>query len=128
MGKPPEGSIRVSKGDIAAQKCQSAESHMHPESGSNAKVLFATHDTWGILDTGAKKTVIGSDSIKGFLGNLNPQTRKLVKRCKCEVDFRFGNQGNLKSQHALVFSVFGLAPFVQYVAANLGCHDGHWPK
>lgn len=31
-----------------------------------AKVLFATHDTWGILDTGATKTVMGSDFVPGF--------------------------------------------------------------
>lgn len=83
---------------------------MHPESGSNAEVLFATHDIWGILDR-AKKTVIGKDSIKCFLENLNPQNRKWFKRCKCEdceVHFRFGNQGNLKSQHALAIPVFGL--------------------
>ena len=72
------------------------------------EIMFATHDTWGILDTGATKTVMGSDHIKEFLEGLNPTIKDHVKRCSCEVLFRFGNQGTLKSSQALVLSVGGM--------------------
>jgi len=72
------------------------------------EIMFATHDTWGILDTGATKTVMGSDHIKEFLEGLNPTIKDHVKRCSCEVLFRFGNQGTLKSSQALVLPVGGM--------------------
>lgn len=70
--------------------------------------MFSTHDTWGFLDTGATKTIIGSEHVGQFLQSLNAKVRDQVKRCTCEVTFRFGNQGTLKSRHALVVPVCGL--------------------
>ena len=55
----------------------------------------------GILDTGATKTVIGSQLIASFLKDLSPELRARVTRGPCSVLFRFGNQGTLMSQHAM---------------------------
>ena len=76
----------------------------HQEAG----IFFATHDTWGILDTGATKTVMGSKFVASFLQALDPEIRRQVHRSSCDVVFRFGNQGTLRSSHALVIPVCGL--------------------
>ena len=36
---------------------------------------------------------------------LSPDIRKQVKRCACQMVFRFGNQGTLQSNHALVLPI-----------------------
>ena len=56
----------------------------------------------GVLDTGAVKTVIGSRLISDFLKHLRDDVRKTVSRSPCDVTFRFGNQGTLRSEQALV--------------------------
>ena len=61
-----------------------------------------------IIDTGATKTVMGSDHISSFLQAINPKVRKHVKGCSFDVTFRFGNQGTLKATHAMVVPVAGL--------------------
>ena len=71
-------------------------------------VLFATHGSCGVLDLGATKTVMGSNFIPEFLQGLSPSIRKQVSRCQCKVTFRFGNQGTLTSDHALVIPVGNL--------------------
>ena len=38
----------------------------------------------------------------------NSHVRKLVRRCPCSITFRFGNQGILRSEQALVLPVFGM--------------------
>lgn len=45
-----------------------------------------------------------------MIQGLQPEVRKQLQRCKCQVTFRFGNHGTLQSQHALVvpFSGFKL--------------------
>ena len=55
--------------------------------------LFATHGTYGILDTGATKSVVGSALVPDLLRQLHPKVREQVKRCQCSVTVRFGNQG-----------------------------------
>ena len=72
-----------------------------------AKVFNASGDlssraNIGILDTGATKTVIGSQLIKGLMNSLDPEIRNKVGRCSCNITFRFGNLSTLDSQHALV--------------------------
>jgi hypothetical protein len=71
----------------------------------SAEAMFSTHDTWGIVDTGATKTVIGSEHVTSLLQGLSDDIRKQVKRCRCDVIFRFGNQGLLKSEHAIVVPI-----------------------
>ena len=62
----------------------------------------------GIVDSGATKTVIGSELIGSFLEALEPKHRASLGRCPCQVTFRFGNQGTLESHQALVVSLGGL--------------------
>ena len=68
-------------------------------------ILFATYDAYGIVDSGATKTVIGSEYLSDLLNSLKPEVRQAVKRCACRVLFRFGNQGTLESQQALVVPI-----------------------
>ena len=75
-----------------------------------AKVFSASGDlssraNFGILDTGATKTVIGSQLIKGLMNSLDPEIRNKVGRYSCNITFRFGNLSTLDSQHALVIPV-----------------------
>ena len=52
--------------------------------------LFASHDSFGVVDLGATKTVIGSDNLPTLIQSLHPEIRKNLQRCKCQVTFRFG--------------------------------------
>lgn len=89
--------------DASREKC----SVSLPEPCVEAKVFNVSGDSssganFGILDTGATKTVIGSHWIKDLLNSLNPKVRKKVGRCGCNITFRFGNLSTLESQQALV--------------------------
>ena len=81
---------------------------IHDTAGAEAETWFASHDTWGILDTGATKTVMGSHHVSSFLKNLDPEVRQQVQRTSCEIKFRFGNQGTLKAAHAIVVPLAGM--------------------
>ena len=76
------------------------EGPMQATASAEAETCFATHDTWGIVDTGATKTVMGSSHVKEFLDGLPPNIRNCVRRSSSNVVFRFGNQGTLKANHA----------------------------
>ena len=69
--------------------------------------LFASHSSFGVVDLGATKTVIGSDNVVELLNNLHPKVRDLIERCPCHITFRFGNHGTLQSQQALVIPFAG---------------------
>ena len=51
---------------------------------------------------------MGSQHVKEFLEGLTPEAKKQVKRCPCDVLFRFRNQGTLRAMHAVVIPVGGL--------------------
>ena len=68
-------------------------------------ILFATHGTWGVLDLGASKTVIGSNHVAELIDGLDDVIKKQVTRVKCHVTFKFGNEGTLQSEHALVIPI-----------------------
>ena len=70
--------------------------------------MFATYSCMGVVDLGATKTVIGSNLVKDLLDGLTPAARQSVRRCPCPITFRFGNQGTLKSEHALAIPIHGL--------------------
>eukprot|EP00435_Cladocopium_sp_Y103_P049233 s274_g14.t1 len=78
-------------------KIHRSDSAFEPE-----MILFTTHGTKGILDTGATKSVIGSKLLPAFIESLPAEVRKQLFRTKCEITFRFGNAGTLDSQQALV--------------------------
>ena len=73
-----------------------------------ASACFATHGSFGVVDLGATKTVIGSQKIGELLASLDPQVRRMVSRCPCDITFRFGNHGVLQSRQALVVPSHGL--------------------
>ena len=70
--------------------------------------FFATHGTCGILDTGATKSVIGSKLLPALFESLPKGIRQQLFRTKCDITFRFGNQGTLDSQQALVIPLNSL--------------------
>ena len=76
--------------------------HFAEKLANDEQILFASHGTHGILDTGATKTVMGSNQVPELLQQLHPEIRKRTYRCKCKITFRFGNEGILDSQHAIV--------------------------
>ncbi|CAL1167081.1 unnamed protein product [Cladocopium goreaui] len=69
---------------------------------SESQVCFATHASYGILDLGASKTVIGSECLPELIRSLDADTQKQLTRCPCHVTFRFGNEATLSSKQALV--------------------------
>ncbi len=70
-------------------------------------VYFASHGSHGIVDLGATKTVIGSQLVADLIRNLNPDLQSKISRCACNLTFRFGNQGLLHSEYALVVPIQG---------------------
>ena len=67
--------------------------------------FFSTQGTCGILDTGASKSVISSKLLPALIESLTPHVRQQVFRTSCDITFRFGNQGTLDSQHALLVAL-----------------------
>eukprot|EP00435_Cladocopium_sp_Y103_P017101 s3138_g4.t1 len=69
---------------------------------------FATHGSYGILDLGASKTVIGSNHLGELIRSLDARIQKQLARCSCNIVFKFGNQATLTSQEALVVPIGAL--------------------
>ncbi len=96
-------------GDVSQNRVSehvvSVTSHHEATAFISSSGLSPNH---GILDTGATKTVIGSDLVKDLLNSLDPVVRKKVSRCPCQVTFRFGNLSTLQSQQALVIPIGNL--------------------
>ena len=88
-----------------AEHVVSVTSHHEAKAFISSSGLSPNH---GILDTGATKTVIGSELVKDLLDSLEPVIRKKVSRCPCQVTFRFGNLSTLQSQQALVIPIGNL--------------------
>lgn len=68
---------------------------------------FATHGSFGVVDLGATKTVIGSELVSDLIKSLSPKVQKSLSRCSCSITFRFGNHGVLQSQQAIVIPIQG---------------------
>ena len=102
-------------------------------------ICFATHGTCGVLDLGASKTVIGSELVPELVKGLQECIPGQVQRCPCRITFRFGNQGTLTSQQAIVVPigklmlkiaiVEGRTPFLlsntlmRALGANIDCKE-----
>ena len=86
---------QVEEPSRASEPCQSSDS----------QVCFATHSSYGILDLGASKTVIGSECLPDLIRSLDASIRKQLTRCPCHVTFRFGNEATLSSRQALVIPI-----------------------
>lgn len=74
--------------------------------------------SFGILDTGATKTVMGSNLIKPLLDSLHDEVRKRVRRSSCQITFRFGNLQTLDSTQALVIPIGHLHLKIAIVPGN----------
>ena len=72
---------------------------------SDDVICFATHGTHGVLDLGASKTVIGSEFVPSLIQGLQECIPGKIRRCSCRITFRFGNQGTLTSEQALVIPI-----------------------
>ena len=90
-----------------AQQCH-FDKPSQPASLPLSETCFATHGSFGVVDLGATKTVIGSNLVKDLINNLQPHIRRNLTRCPCKIAFRFGNHGILESEQALVVPIFGL--------------------
>ena len=68
-------------------------------------VLFATHQTIGILDLGASQTVMGRYQVNEFLSMLPESIRSLVFEQPVDMSFRFGNNSVVPCRVALMVPV-----------------------
>ena len=64
------------------------QSHVHAPMTSEAPVCFATHGTMAILDSGASKTVVGSDQLPSLIRSFDPSLRNQHRRSPCSITFR----------------------------------------
>ena len=70
--------------------------------------IFQTEESAGeaVIDTGASRSVIGSERVPGLLEAISGSLRTPVKRMASAVNFRFGNSGTLQSLYALCIPRF----------------------
>ena len=70
-------------------------------------IFVTTTGAEGVLDTGASRTVIGSDRVGNMLQGLPAESRREVRKVKSDITFRFGNSGTLSAKHALLLPAGG---------------------
>ena len=87
-------------------------------SANSADINFASHGSHGVVDLGASKTVIGSQNVEDLMQSLSEDTRNKLSRCPCKMQFRFGNQGILSSEHALVLPIGEVQVKIAIVPGN----------
>ena len=87
-------------------------------SANSAEVMFASHGSFGVVDLGASKTVIGSNHLSELMQSFDDATRDRLQRCPCRMQFRFGNQGILSSEQALVVPIGALKVKIAIVPGN----------
>lgn len=85
---------------------------------NSAEIMFASHGSFGVVDLGASKTVIGSNHLDELIQSFDVSTRDQLQRCPCKMQFRFGNQGILSSQQALVVPIGPLKVKIAVVPGN----------
>ena len=102
---PNARSLRPGNADVTDNQPlvdMSCKAQTHAPTEPEAQVCFATHGTMAILDSGASKTVVGSNQLSSLLQNFDPSLRSQLRRSPCSITFRFGNQGTLQSKEALI--------------------------
>ena len=102
---PNARSLRPGNADVTDNQPlvdMSCKAQTHAPTEPEAQVCFATHGTMAILDSGASKTVVGSNQLSSLLQNFEPSLRSQLRRSPCSITFRFGNQGTLQSKEALI--------------------------
>lgn len=98
-------SVTMSQRPGHNQPINRVRTHKTQSDVSTEVTCFATHSSFGILDLGASKTVIGTTQLASLINGLEPQVRAKLQRCPCNITFRFGNEGTLTSKQALVVPV-----------------------
>ena len=89
-------SLRSDQPALAASRVHDMRAAEPVSEPANAEpTMFASHETFGILDTGATKSVIGSDLLPDLIKGLKPKIQQKLFRCQCSVTFRFGNRPRL---------------------------------
>lgn len=88
------------------------------DAANSAEVHFASHGSYGVVDLGASKTVIGSSQVGDLMQSLPEEIRKGLSRTSCKMQFRFGNQGVLTSEHALVIPMGNFCVKIAVVPGN----------
>ena len=111
--------VQPSKNLGKDQPAKSESLHGKRSHDSTAVSYFATHSSYGILDLGASKTVIGTAQLASLINDLEPQVRAKLQRCPCNITFRFGNEGTLTSDWpCFVMSCFVLT--IRFATVSLG--------
>ena len=86
-------------------EARSQRADVSPKPGSKGigeASFIVTVGAEGVVDTGAGRTVVGSDRVKGILESLGTERRQKVRKVSSKVTFRFGNSGALDSKHAVL--------------------------
>lgn len=93
------------RSDFPSQ-CDRAPNQTWIDLSSDSSIVLAatacSHGTCGVLDSGATKTVIGSQHVADLIAGFEPSIQQKLRRTNCKITFRFGNQGTLDANHALV--------------------------
>ena len=75
------------------------------KSHSNHPVNFASHGTLGIVDLGASQSVMGFQQKDELLRQLPSELRQQVFESPVAMSFRFGNNGTVTCDHALMIPI-----------------------
>ena len=94
--------------DVNRTSAQFKTSPVRSASQDMQCALFATSGSFGVLDLGASKTVIGSNHVADLLNGLDPAVKEKVTKTQCDMTFKFGNEGVLQSHHAIVLPIGSL--------------------
>ena len=70
-------------------------------------ILVVTTGAEGVLDTGASRTVVGSERVRDMIQGLPADCRREVRKVKSDITFRFGNSRTLSAKHALLLPASG---------------------
>lgn len=111
---------KIQNSEIVASPRNEGWTHHEPAvlTANSADIMFASHGSFGVVDLGASKTVIGSNHLSELMQSFDVVTRDQLQRCPCKMQFRFGNQGILSSQQALVVPIGPLKVKIAIVPGN----------
>ena len=90
--------------DVSGGATMTPKEHMQ-NTDQPQPILFATHQTIGILDLGASQTVMGRYQVDEFLSLLPDSIRSFVYEQAVDMSFRFGNNTVVPCRVALMVPV-----------------------
>ena len=98
---PPTSRMRLDQQKLAGSEPAVLQSKKIPVDSGEVVLVTAT-GAEGVLDTGASRTVVGSQRVKEVLQGLDAKCRAGVRKITSGINFRFGNSGTLQSKYALL--------------------------